>query len=214
MREALRSTFGYGGLVDVPPETLAAATAAAGDAAVEEGSRALLLNSSGSVGGGGGVRSVSPTQRYLDYLSPPSEEDEENWRWLGAEAAADAAGAAAGAVMGAAGQAAGVAAEVAAAAVSGTIKVAAPVLGAATKKEENEGDEDGGGGGGGERWQFAGGRTWRRDGHRDDREFGEGPLGVRPKRVDPEKAMDMELSPALSSTTLKVWGWLVGVCNE
>lgn len=190
MREALRSTFGYGGLVDVPPETLAAATAAAGDAAVEEGNRALLSsNADGKI--------INPTQQYLDYLSPPSEEDEENGRWLGAEAAADAAGAAAGAVMGAAGQAAGVAAEVAAAAVSGTIKVASPVLGAGPKKEEDEGDE------GGDRWQFAGGRSWRRDRHRDDQEFGEGPLDVRPKRLDPEKAVDMELGP-VSSKTLKV----------
>ncbi|CAM9684728.1 unnamed protein product, partial [Hapterophycus canaliculatus] len=102
MREALRSAFGYSGLVvpaaGVPPETLEAATLAAGNAAVAEGTKQLLEG-----------QSMSPTARYLDELgagtgssggggeaAAAAAKRTADGLWVGAEAAAYAAGAAAG----------------------------------------------------------------------------------------------------------------------
>lgn len=118
------------------------------------------------------------SKRYLD---------ERDGRWLGAEAAAAAAGAAAGAAMGAAGVAAGVAADVAAAATAATFKVAAPF----GRREDSAEDA----------WRAGG--SWAGMMNKDDQEFGRGDLGVRPRKLDPVKAMDVVVNPVASSS-LKV----------
>lgn len=193
MREALRSAFGYGavgGASSVAPETFAAAAAAAGDAAVAEATTA-----NGTDG-----KSLSPTTRYLDDLSPSSGGDQdEDSRWRGAEAAALAAAEAAGAAAGAAGAAAGVAAEVAQAAAAATLAVAAEALPFGTDREDDMSTPRGAG-----TWQVSGRRRkgWDHD-NDDDAGFGEGPLGIKSRKLDEAKTKDMVLDP-LSSAGLKV----------
>lgn len=198
MAQYLRSALGYGGsglmdtAIGVTNETLATAAAAAGDAAVLEGQKQLegearsavnatMLEGEKQADG----KSIGPTASYLDDLSPQSEE-ETGAGWSGADAAAAAAGAAAGAAMDAAGVAAGVAADVAAAATAATFKVASPF-------GQTEEDEEG--------WQVSGSRKKGKD--KDDGEFGEGNLGVRPRKVDPRKAYDMVIDP-VSTNSLRV----------
>lgn len=190
MAQYLRSALGYGGsgLMEVTNETLAAGDTdvlevqekvegeggSAGNATINEGDKQT------------DVKSIGPTASYLDDLSPQSEE-ETGAGWSGADAAAAAAGAAAGAAMDAAGVAAGVAADVAAAATAATLKVASPF--GQTEAEEEEG------------WQVSGGRKKGKD--KDDGEFGEGNLGVRPRKLDPRKAYDMVIDP-VSTNSLRV----------
>lgn len=48
-------------------------------------------------------------------------------------------------------------------------------------------------------WQGTGG-NWKKDKKlKDDEDFGKGRLGVRPRKIDPSKAMDMELDPFTSN---------------
>lgn len=175
MRETFRAAFGYdlgNAAAELSAETaLAAANAAA--LAEGEGSAANLE-----------LQSTGPTARYLDELSPPSSEpDEQDVLRKGAEAAASAAGAAVGA---AAGAAAGVAAEMAAAATSASYKVGSPF----------GWQEDGQIG-----WQEGGG--WRKNKKKGEESFGEGSLGLRPRKIDPQKASEMVMDSVWSGN-LKV----------
>lgn len=190
MAQYLRSALGYGGsgLMEETNETLAA-----GDTAVlevqkqVEGEAGSAMNATIIEGEKlTDVKSIGPTASYLDDLSPLSEE-EMGAGWSGADAAAAAAGAAAGAAMDAAGVAAGVAADVAAAATAATLKVASPFGQAEVEEEEG--------------WQVSGGRKKGKD--KDDGEFGEGNLGVRPRKLDSRKAYDMVIDP-VSTKSLRV----------
>lgn len=196
---ALTSAFGYGAIGSasaLAPEVFAAAAEAAGNAAVAEATTAA---------NGQDGKSLSPTTQYLEDLSPSGgteEEREEAGRWRGAEIAAMAAADAAGAAAGAAGSAAGVAAEYAAAAAAATLAVAAGSLPFGTDREDDMATRSSSGGG----WQVAG--RWRKgwdlaSDDDDDADFGEGRLGIKPKRLERQKAEDMVLDP-MSSAGLKV----------
>lgn len=47
-------------------------------------------------------------------------------------------------------------------------------------------------------WQISG--NWKKDKKlKDDEDFGKGRLGVRPRKIDPLKAMEMDLDPFTSN---------------